>query len=80
MSACVDLMSSDVSVNKEVMKACARVLEYDLQLWMLFGSVAPARTQGKSGVFVKKKDGGTRLCIPKDENDNFSLAVLFAFS
>ena len=41
---------------------------------------APARTQGKLGVFVKRKDGGTRLCIPKDENDNFSLAVIFAFS
>ena len=38
------------------------------------------RTQGKSGVFVKRKDGGTSLCIPKDENDNFSLAVIFAFS
>ena len=41
---------------------------------------APARTQGKPGVFVKRKDGGTRLCIPKDENDNLSLAVIFAFS
>ena len=36
MSACVDLMSSNVSVNKEDVstKLCARVLEYDLQLWM----------------------------------------------
>ena len=41
---------------------------------------APARTQGKSDVFVKRRYGGTRLCIPKDENDNFSLAVIFAFS
>ena len=36
MSACVDLMSSNVSVNKEVLKLCARVLEYDLQFWMLY--------------------------------------------
>ena len=41
---------------------------------------APARTQGKPGVFVQKKYGGTRLCIPKDKNYNFSLAVIFAFS
>ena len=39
MSACVDLMSSNVSVNKEVMKLCARVLEYDLQFWMLYGQL-----------------------------------------
>ena len=39
MSACVDLMSSNVSVNKEVMTLCARVLEYDLQLWMLYGQL-----------------------------------------
>ena len=49
------------------MKLCARVLEYDLQF-----SDVPARTQSKLGIFVKRKDGGTRLCIPKDENDNFS--------
>ena len=47
---------------------------------MVVVRAAPARTQGKSGVFVKKKDGGTKLCIPKDENDNFFLAVIFAFS
>ena len=35
---------------------------------------------GKSLIFVKRKDGGTRLCIPKDESDNFSLAAIFAFS
>ena len=39
MSACVDLVSSNVSVNKEVMKLCARVLEYDLQYWMLYGQL-----------------------------------------
>ena len=41
---------------------------------------ALTRTQVKFGIFVKRKDGGKRLCIPKDENDNFSLAVIFAFS
>ena len=78
MSACVDLMSSNVSVNKEVMKLCARVLEYDLQLWMLYAGAAPARTQGKSGVYVKRKDGGTRLCIPNDENDKFFSCCAFS--
>ena len=53
------------------MKLCACVLEYDLQ----FLDVVWARTKGKFGVFVKRKDGGTRLCIPNDENDNFSLAI-----
>ena len=33
-----------------------------------------------TGIFVKRKVGGTRLCIPRDENDIFSLAVIFAFS
>ena len=54
-------------------------MEYDL-LFLDVVRAAPARTQGKFGIFVKRKDGGTRLCIPKDENDNFSLAVIFAFS
>ena len=72
-------MSSNVSVNKEVMTLCARVLEYDPQLWMLYGQL-PQELRVSLAFFVKRKDGGTRLCIPKDENDNFSLAVIFAFS
>ena len=58
-------MSSNVSVNKEVMKLCARVLECDLRFWMLYGLAAPARTQGKSGVFVKRKDGGHKAMYTK---------------
>ena len=61
------------------MKLCALVLEYDLQ-FLDAVRAAPARTQGKFGIFIKRKNGGTKLCIPKDENDNFSLAVIFAFS
>ena len=58
------------------MKLCA---EYDLQFLDVVRA-APLRTQGKFEIFVKRNDGGTRLCIPKDDNDDFSLAVIFAFS
>ena len=63
-----------MSVHKDIMKLSARVLEYDIQ-FLDAVRAAPARTQGKFGIFLKRKNGGTRLCIPRDENDNFSLAV-----
>ena len=60
------------------MNACARVYwNMTFSCGCCTGSSRKNSCQGKSGVFVKKKDGGT---IPKDENDNFSLAVIFAFS
>ena len=51
MSACVDLMSSNVSVDKEVIKLCPRVSEYDLQ----FLDVVQQLQQelSKFGIFVK---------------------------
>ena len=41
------------------MKLCAHVLEYDLQFLDVV-QAAPARTQGKFGIFVKKKKMGAQ--------------------
>ena len=66
MSACVDLMSSNVSVNKEVMKLCACLLEYDLRSVVDVVRAAPARTQGKSvWRFRKEKRWGHKAMYTK---------------